>query len=669
MPSNVGDAVTLLTNHNLLSETARHLSVLSQTNNNSEFMCDLEKLSSISNFISMQTRMLLVQTHLERNLDLDSQYRTEKTTFSMHAHQWNKIGSIPEAKASSQECPFYQEPIPVRLVADGISVCYQAPPLPSQGEAVDKNNGASSEEYAHISPDMYVTNHTSENSVGNQSNQLLTGRFKPTKVPLDLNWEDVISDEDFAGLDSINYPPGNSNANDNTRSSTSETITNDIMDDNDIDLTPVKNKCKEVILPDNIDLSPQIMQEDDTMIKSESLHHITENTCLSTSSSFTHSPPKPIYLPLLSSYTCKGENYFEDIYEEGEDTTTDDEESDEEDDYPSSWDEDADTTMLSSPRVRSQNAWSVVGVEPMTTNSSFDFYQEKDRLKLMRPPKLSQPNVNRHNKYASDSNISDALIMLEPGLRKMAKDECYTTTNSSCNTGSQTDDGGKSSHLSSRVNTSAQGKEAYYTNATEKGPIFYSEDNAAQRSPSHSNNGTKTVRAIPARSGDFDFSVVSNSSLDKSRICSYRADKNETENLCLDLESGFYSYTAEGCCEKTNVWIEDPTKPSVTVSYPYQTPDHECKHSLDRSLNAIKGKMELPNIVTIENNGYEYTDAEYNDFLLLTKGHVTRIPINQSQDSSSLIHQINEDDSRDRNQFSKEYSNVTVNGVCFSTQL
>ena len=667
MPSNVGDAVTLLTNHNLLSETARHLSVLSQTNNNSEFMCDLEKLSSISNFISMQTRMLLVQTHLERNLDLDSQYRTEKRTFSMHAHQWNKIGSIG-AKESSQECPFYQEPIPVRLVADGISVCYQAPPLPSQCEAVDRNNVTSSEECGHISADMYLTNHTSENSGGNLSNQLLTGLLKPTKVPLKLNWEDVISDEDFSRLDSINNPFENTNANDSTRNSTSETIANDNMDDNDIDLTPVKNKCKEVILPDNIDLSPQIMQEDD-MIEPESLQCTTENTCLSTSSSCTNTSPKPIYLPLLSSYTCKEENYFEDIYEEGEDTTTDDDESDEEDDYPSSWDEDADTTMLSSPRVRSQNAWSVVGVEPMTTNSSFDFYQEKDRLKLMRPPKLSQPNINRHNKYASDSNISDALIMLEPGLRKMAKDECYTTTNSSCNTGSQTDEGGKLSHLSSRVNTSAQVKEAYCTNATEKEPFFHSEDNAAQRSPLHSNNGTKTVRAIPARSGYFDFSVVSNSSLDKSKICSYPADRNETENMCLDHESGFYSYIADGCCENTNVWIEDPTKPSVTVSSPYQTPDPECQHGEDRSLNAIKGKMELPNIVTIENNGYEYTDAEYNDFLLLTKGHVTRIPINQSKESSSLIHQINDNDSRDLTQFSKEYSNVTVNGVCFSTQL
>ena len=139
--------------------------------------------------------------------------------------------------------------------------------------------------------------------------------------------------------------------------------------------------------------------------------------------------------------------------------------------------------------------------------------------------------------------------------------------------------------------------------------------------------------------------------------------------MCLDHESGFYSYIAEDCCQKNNVWIEEPTKPSVTVSSPYQTPDPECQHSEDRSVNVIKGKMELPNIVKIENIGYEYTDAEYNDFLLLTKGHVTRIPINQSQDSSSLIHQINEDDSRDRNQFSKEYSNVTVNGVCFSTQL
>ena len=667
MPSNLGDAVTLLTNHNLLSETARHLSVLSQNNNNSEFMCDLEKLSSISNFISMQTRMLLVQTQLERNLDLDNQYRTEKRTFSMHAYQWNKIGSVEE-KESSQEYHFYQEPIPVRLVADGISVCYQAPPLPTQGEAVDRNNGTSSKEFEHISPDTDISNHSSENGVGNKSIQLHTGLLKSTKVPLDLSWEDVISDEDLAGLDSIAIGL-NSNANDNARNLTSENITNNSMDDSDMDLTPVKNKCKEVILPDNIDLSPQIMQEDD-LIESESLQCTTENTCLSTSSSCTNPPPQPIYLPLLSSYTCKEENYFEDIYEEGEDTTTDDEESDEEDDYPSSWDEDADTTMLSSPRARSQNAWSVVGVEPMTTNSSFDFYQEKDRLKLMRPPKLSQPNVNRHNKYASDSNISDALIMLEPGLRKMAKDECYTTTNSSCNTGSQTDDGGKSSHLSSRVNTSAQGKEAYYTNTTEKGPIVYSENNAAQRSPLHSNNGTKTVRAIPARSGDFDFSVVSNSSLDKSRICSYRADKNETENMCLDLESGFYSYIAEeGCGEKTNVWIEDTKKPSVSVSSPIQMPDHEYQHGEDRSLNAIKGKMELPNIVTIENNGYEYTDAEYNDFLLLTKGHVTRIPINQSKESSSLIHQLHGDDPRNLNQFSKEYSNVTVNGVCFSTQL
>ena len=126
--------------------------------------------------------------------------------------------------------------------------------------------------------------------------------------------------------------------------------------------------------------------------------------------------------------------------------------------------------------------------------------------------------------------------------------------------------------------------------------------------------------------------------------------------MCLDLESGFYSYIADGCCENTNVWIEDPTKPSVTVSSPYQTPDPECQHSEDRSLNAMKGKMELPNIVTIENNGYEYTDAEYNDFLQLTKGHVTRIPINQSKESSSLIHQMHEDDSRDLIQFSKEYS-------------
>ena len=89
----------------------------------------------------------------------------------------------------------------------------------------------------------------------------------------------------------------------------------------------------------------------------------------------------------------------------------------------------------------------------------------------------------------------------------------------------------------------------------EKEPFFHSEDNAAQRSPLHSNNGTKRVRAIPARSGDFDFSVVSNSSLDKSRICSYRADRNETEIMCLDHESGFYSYIADGCCENTNVLI------------------------------------------------------------------------------------------------------------------
>ena len=104
------------------------------------------------------------------------------------------------------------------------------------------------------------------------------------------------------------------------------------------------------------------------------------------------------------------------------------------DDYPSSWDDDhedvipdkviAKMTTLSN---KEEPSWSDIG-QPV--NSSFEFWKTENKLKAVSKPKLYDTKYLHNNKYASDSNIKDAVDMTEPGLRKIPKESIYTTTSS-----------------------------------------------------------------------------------------------------------------------------------------------------------------------------------------------------------------------------------------------
>jgi len=135
-----------------------------------------------------------------------------------------------------------------------------------------------------------------------------------------------------------------------------------------------------------------------------------------------------------------------------------------EDDYPSSWEDGEDVYFENSTHVEkcqkiyyedsstvdcsketvyqeklpsrsnllhSANAWSDVGV---SFHSSFDCFRQRDRF---RPTKRSTKSFVDKNgeaaKFASDSNIQDALVMMEPGLRKIRKDSFATSTTATTN--------------------------------------------------------------------------------------------------------------------------------------------------------------------------------------------------------------------------------------------
>ena len=81
--------------------------------------------------------------------------------------------------------------------------------------------------------------------------------------------------------------------------------------------------------------------------------------------------------------------------------------------------------------LHSANAWSDIGV---SFHSSFDCFRQRDRF---RPTKRSTKSFVDKNgeaaKFASDSNIQDALVMMEPGLRKIRKDSFATSTTATTN--------------------------------------------------------------------------------------------------------------------------------------------------------------------------------------------------------------------------------------------
>lgn len=97
------------------------------------------------------------------------------------------------------------------------------------------------------------------------------------------------------------------------------------------------------------------------------------------------------------------------------------------DNYPSSWENVDHNDQLDKDevRIRSANAWSDPGV---TFHSSSEMFLKLDRFKTAKVSRLSLTNdPERKPKCASDSNLQDAVIMMEPGLRRIRKDS-YTTT-------------------------------------------------------------------------------------------------------------------------------------------------------------------------------------------------------------------------------------------------
>ena len=105
------------------------------------------------------------------------------------------------------------------------------------------------------------------------------------------------------------------------------------------------------------------------------------------------------------------------------------------DDYPSSWDEDEndlvqklDLERMNIKKSTEEEPWSDIG---QSVNSSFEFWKTKNKLKAVTKPKLFDTKYQHNNKYASDSNITDAVDMTEPGLRKIPKVSIYSTTTSS----------------------------------------------------------------------------------------------------------------------------------------------------------------------------------------------------------------------------------------------
>ena len=463
----------------------------------------------------------------------------------------------------------YVAPIPVKLKADGISITYQAPPLPS---ALHSNIQSSNNELSNTRQNFEV------------KKQMLNAE---------------------------------------------------------------SNRSKEVLIPEDVDISPQIMfEQPDVPIKREKLSIPVYDHSLN-----GHEVPK--YLPLLSSIGCKEEYEFEDIREEDEDA----EDGYDDDDYPSSWD-DVDSIMLMSPRVRSQNAWSDVGV-PMT-DSSIDFFQEKERLKLRQNnPKLSQPNVNSHNKYASDSNINDALIMMEPGLRKMAKDGYYTTTNSSFGT-----DSSPTSEDHSRSATNSGGASnleitdksvTFKVNVKGKDHIYHCIDDM-ENSLNHFNDdafNTENFYEIPIeRELDMKYSEVQTM---KDHITYHDRKCKSREDV--DPDSGFYSYIVS--------YDTAPSKKVYPLGLVHSPYDRSCYRDMDsvadRKYSKDTGSQATYNHHRFLTNSVEQSSKEE---------HVTRIPINQTESKWSTSQEQSFDSNNFAiNCFDSEMSNVTVNGVCFSQPL
>jgi len=101
------------------------------------------------------------------------------------------------------------------------------------------------------------------------------------------------------------------------------------------------------------------------------------------------------------------------------------------DDYPSSWDyvdskDKINKQNTQKVRIISANVWSDPGI---SFHSSSETFCKLDRFRPVKVSRLmlNQDESDKKPKCASDSNLQDAVIMMEPGLRRIRK-ESYATT-------------------------------------------------------------------------------------------------------------------------------------------------------------------------------------------------------------------------------------------------
>ena len=126
------------------------------------------------------------------------------------------------------------------------------------------------------------------------------------------------------------------------------------------------------------------------------------------------------------------------------------------DDYPSSWEDDQNDDIverLANTNDKHQGSkedpWSDIG---QSVNSSFEFWKIKNKLKAVQKPKLYETKYQHNNKYASDSNINDAVDMTEPGLRKIPKEAIYSTTDQSAGSPQALEESAESEHVYYSIN-------------------------------------------------------------------------------------------------------------------------------------------------------------------------------------------------------------------------
>ena len=210
------------------------------------------------------------------------------------------------------------------------------------------------------------------------------------------------------------------------------------------------------------------------------------------------------------------------------------------DNYPSSWDDDDDQEDLGEQQLidleeRCQSnepftintiknnssveePWSDIG---QSVNSSFEFWKTTNKLKaVMSQPKLFDTKYQHNNRYASDSNIQDAVDMTEPGLRKIPKVSNYSTTTSSEMT-STTPNQQDHDHLI--INNQEEGTENNFMKSSQHQSTNYHSNNNNRHSSSNehiycsieddlhvatttdADNVYETVDAVPDDSGFFSY--------------------------------------------------------------------------------------------------------------------------------------------------------------------